>query len=123
MSRSTKTIRTLAVSLALALAIELGAGLIPIRKPGKLPYRLVGQDYALEYGAGRLEIHEDGCPAGARVLVVDDVLATGGTASAACALIEALGAQVVGCGFLVEIRALGGAARLIPRRWSSIAIR
>jgi adenine phosphoribosyltransferase len=99
-----------------AVAIELGAGFIPIRKPGKLPYRRVGQDYALEYGSGRLEMHEDACPAGARVLVVDDVLATGGTARAACELVEGVGGRVVGCEFFLVIDALGGAHRLEGRR-------
>ena len=73
------------------VAIELGAGFIPIRKPGKLPHRRVGRDYALEYGSGRLEMHEDACPAGSRVLIIDDVLATGGTARAACELVEGVG--------------------------------
>jgi adenine phosphoribosyltransferase len=109
--------------LASPVALALGAGFIPVRKPGKLPWRTVSQEYALEYGSGRLEVHEDACPSGARVLVVDDVLATGGTASAASALVESLGALVVGCGFLVEIRALDGAARLGTRRWRTIAIR
>ena len=99
-----------------AVAIELGAGFIPIRKPGKLPYRLVGQDYALEYGSGRLEMHDDACPSGARVLVVDDVLATGGTARAACELVEGVGGRVVGCGFFLVIETLGGEGRLEERR-------
>jgi adenine phosphoribosyltransferase len=94
------------------VAVALGAGFIPIRKPGKLPFRTVGLDYALEYGSGRLEVHEDACPAGARVLVVDDVLATGGTARAACELIERVGGEVVGCGFLLSIGALQGLERL-----------
>jgi adenine phosphoribosyltransferase len=97
------------------VAIELGAGFIPIRKPGKLPYRRVSQEYALEYGTGRLEMHEDACPAAARVLVVDDVLATGGTASAACELVEGLGGRVVGCGFLLTIETLTGEQRLEGR--------
>ena len=96
---------------AAPVAIELGAGFIPIRKPGKLPYGTVGQEYALEYGSGRLEMHEDACPEGSRVLVVDDVLATGGTARAACELVEGVGGTVVGCGFLLVIEALGGAVR------------
>src|SRR5215218_5195133 len=97
---------------AAPVALALGAGFIPIRKPGKLPFRTAGLEYALEYGAGRLEVHEDACPAGARVLVVDDVLATGGTARAACELIEGVGGRVVGCGCLLAIRALAGQQRL-----------
>ena len=103
------------------VAIALGAGFIPIRKPGKLPFRSVGQDYALEYGSGRLEMHEDACPAPAQVLVVDDVLATGGTARAACELIEGVGARVVGCGFFLAIDALAGQQRLGGRRLHVLA--
>jgi len=98
------------------VAMALGAGFIPIRKPGKLPFRSAGRDYALEYGTGRLEVHVDACPPPARVLVVDDVLATGGTASASCELIESVGGVVVGCGFFLAIRALAGEERLRGRR-------
>jgi adenine phosphoribosyltransferase len=97
------------------VALALGAGFIPIRKPGKLPFERAGQDYALEYGTGRLEVHVDACPAPARVLVVDDVLATGGTAKAACELIEAVGGTVVGCASVLALRALGGEERLRGR--------
>ena len=97
------------------VALALGAGFIPIRKPGKLPFERAGQDYALEYGTGRLEVHVDACPAPARVLVVDDVLATGGTARAACELIEAVGGTVVGCAFVLALRALAGEERLDGR--------
>ena len=97
------------------VAVELGAGFIPIRKPGKLPFERAGQDYALEYGTGRLEVHVDACPAPARVLIVDDVLATGGTAKAACDLIEAVGGTVVGCAFVLALRALAG-ERLLEGR-------
>jgi adenine phosphoribosyltransferase len=90
------------------VALALSAGFIPIRKPGKLPFERAGQDYALEYGTGRLEVHVDACPAPARVLIVDDVLATGGTAKAACELIEAVGGTVVGCAFVLALRALAG---------------
>jgi adenine phosphoribosyltransferase len=98
------------------VAVELGAGFVPIRKPGTLPFRSAGRDYALEYGTGRLEVHEDACAGSAQVLVVDDVLATGGTAAAACELIEAVGGRVVGCGFFLAIGELGGAGRLQGRR-------
>lgn len=101
--------------LAAPIALELGAGFIPIRKPGKLPWRSIGKDYALEYGTDRLEMHADAIPAGSRVLLVDDVLATGGTAAAAVALIEEGGGQVVSCSFLLAISALQGADRL--RGW------
>ena len=100
---------------AAPIAVALGAGFIPIRKPGKLPYRTAGLEYALEYGAGRLEVHEDACPAAARVLVVDDVLATGGTALAACELIEGVGGEVVGFACFLAIRALPGSGRLRDR--------
>ena len=101
--------------LAAPIALVLGVGFIPIRKPGKLPWRTVGMDYALEYGHDRLEMHVDACPFPARVLVVDDVLATGGTAVTAAALIEQAGGTVSGCAFLLSIGALGGAARLGAR--------
>ena len=105
---------------AAPLALALDVGFIPIRKPGKLPARVVGLDYALEYGADRLEVHADACAAGATVLLVDDVLATGGTALAAATLLEGLGATVAACAFLLEIAPLGGAARLAPRRTSAL---
>ena len=97
------------------VALALGAGFIPIRKPGKLPFERAGQDYELEYGTGRLEVHVDACPTPARVLVVDDVLATGGTAKAACELIEAVGGTVVGCAFVLALGALAGAQKLEGR--------
>ena len=100
---------------AAPVALALGAGFVVIRKPGKLPWRRLSQEYQLEYGVDRLEIHEDACPNGSRVLVIDDVLATGGTAAAACALIEAVGATVVGCQFLLSIGMLEGRRR-IPQR-------
>jgi adenine phosphoribosyltransferase len=98
------------------IAMALAAGFIPVRKPGKLPFERATLDYELEYGTGRLEVHVDACPDQARVLVVDDVLATGGTAKAACELIETVGGTVVGCGFLLAIRALAGERRLEGRR-------
>ena len=89
-----------------------GAGFVPARKPGKLPYRTVGVDYALEYGTARLEIHVDAVKPGDRVMVVDDLLATGGTAAATIALIRELGAEVVGCVFLIELGFLKGAEKI-----------
>ena len=92
---------------AAPVALKLGAGFVPVRKPGKLPGETLSQDYGLEYGRDRLEIHADALPAGARVIVVDDVLATGGTLKAALVLVERQGAQVVGTAVLVELRFLG----------------
>lgn len=98
--------------LAAPLAYRCGAGFVPIRKPGKLPADVISKEYALEYGSDALEIHRDAISPGERVLMVDDVLATGGTASAAVTLIRELEAEVVGIGFLIELGFLGGAARL-----------
>jgi adenine phosphoribosyltransferase len=95
-----------------AVAAELGAGFVPARKPGKLPWERVKQEYALEYGLDALEAHRDGVDGRARVLVVDDVLATGGTARAAGELARGLGARVEGWSFLLEIAALGGRGKL-----------
>ena len=95
-----------------AVATSLGAGFVPARKPGKLPWERVTEAYDLEYGQDALECHRDGLPAPARVLIVDDVLATGGTARAAGQLARALGAEVVGWSFLLEIAGLGGAGKL-----------
>ncbi len=97
--------------LGAALALRLGCGFVPVRKPGKLPARTLAQDYDLEYGRDRLEVHADALPAGARVLVVDDVLATGGTLRAATALLRRQGADVVGAGVLVELAFLHGRGR------------
>ena len=104
------------------LALELNAGLIPVRKPGKLPAETISYEYDLEYGRDRLEMHKGVLPAGARVLVVDDVLATGGTAAACVKLIEAGGGHVVGASFLVEIAPLGGRERLAPHRVESVIV-
>jgi adenine phosphoribosyltransferase len=98
-----------------ALARELGAGFVPARRPGKLPYETVSAEYALEYGINVLEVHADALAGGARVLVHDDLLATGGTAGALCELVEGLGAEVVACAFLIELSFLGGRERLAPR--------
>jgi adenine phosphoribosyltransferase len=95
-----------------ALAHQLGAGFVPARKPGKLPSDTVSAEYILEYGVDALEMHADALAHGARVLVHDDLLATGGTARAVCELVESRGAQVVGCAFLVELAFLNGRERL-----------
>jgi adenine phosphoribosyltransferase len=97
---------------AAAAAKKLHAGFIPIRKKGKLPYKTVEQDYALEYGHATVAIHIDSLKPGARVLLVDDLLATGGTAAAAAALIQKLGAQIVEASFLIELKFLNGREKL-----------
>ncbi|KRE37061.1 adenine phosphoribosyltransferase [Janibacter sp. Soil728] len=103
-----------------AIALHMGLGFIPVRKAGKLPGPTVGVDYALEYGTARIEIHEDAVSDGTRVLVVDDVLATGGTAAAACILLETCGAVVPGVEILVEIEALPGRDALAGRAVRSL---
>jgi len=107
---------------AAPLAIELGVGVIPVRKPGKLPADTIAHEYDLEYGRDRLEMHKDVLAPGSRVLVVDDVLATGGTAAACMRLVEAGGGQVAGAAFLVEIEPLGGRNRLAPHRVESVLV-
>jgi adenine phosphoribosyltransferase len=102
------------------VAQHLEAGFIPVRKAGKLPWRTERVEYALEYGSGVLEIHRDACDRPMRVLVVDDVLATGGTAGATCALIERLGARVVGCSFLIELSFLNGRRLVADRRVETV---
>ncbi len=97
---------------AAPVAYGIGAGFVPVRKPGKLPWHVEREEYELEYGVDQLEIHRDAITAGERVLVVDDVLATGGTAAAALRLVERLGASVVGVAVFIELEALGGRARL-----------
>jgi adenine phosphoribosyltransferase len=99
---------------AAPLAIELNAGFVPVRKPGKLPFDTHAFHYELEYGTDTLEVHVDCVQAGQRVLVVDDLLATGGTVEACCRLLERAGADVVGCAFLITLDALGGAKRITP---------
>jgi len=95
-----------------AVALGLGAGFVPIRKPGKLPWKTVSQDYQLEYGTDQLQIHEDAIVPGQKVLIVDDVLATGGTAGAAVELVRKLGGDVIGVHVLIELTDLGGRRRL-----------
>ncbi len=94
------------------LARRFGAGFVPIRKPGKLPWTVSGQEYALEYGTDRLEAHDDAIHAGDKVLVVDDVLATGGTGAAAVDLVRVLGGKVIGFAVLIELDFLSGRDRL-----------
>jgi adenine phosphoribosyltransferase len=101
-----------------ALAYHLGLGFVMLRKPGKLPSETRGVDYALEYGTDRIEMHVDAVKPGQKVLLVDDLLATGGTAGAACQLLREGGAEVVGCAFVIELAFLSGADRLgnVPRQ-------
>lgn len=102
------------------VAFNLGAGFTPIRKPGKLPYEKVSMSYALEYGTDVLEIHKDGVRKGQQVLMVDDLLATGGTMSACCKLVESLGGNIVGCAFLIELSFLNGKKNLEPHEIFSV---
>jgi adenine phosphoribosyltransferase len=99
---------------AAPLALELKAGFVPIRKPGKLPFDTHAFHYELEYGTDTLEIHVDGVSQGQKVLVVDDLLATGGTVAACCKLLEKLGAKVEACAFVIELSALKGRAAIAP---------
>ena len=103
-----------------ALAQTLGTGFIPARKPGKLPAETVSVEYELEYGLDALEVHADALPQGARVLIHDDLLATGGTAQAKIEAVEKLGAKVVGCLFLIELEGLGGRDRLSPHQMHAL---
>jgi adenine phosphoribosyltransferase len=97
---------------AAPLALELGAAFVPVRKPGKLPYETRRFEYDLEYGSDALEIHTDAVAPGSRVLLIDDLLATGGTIDACQKLAIESGAEIVGCGFLIELTFLGGRSRL-----------
>jgi adenine phosphoribosyltransferase len=107
--------------LAAPVAVGLGAGFVPIRKAGKLPHTTLGAAYDLEYGTAEIEMHTDGIMPGHRVLVVDDVLATGGTAEAACELVERAGGEVVGLSVLLELTFLGGRQRLSGRELTALA--
>jgi adenine phosphoribosyltransferase len=107
--------------IAAPVAYRMGAGFVPVRKAGKLPWQVVREEYSLEYGNDKLEIHRDAIHPGERVLVIDDVLATGGTAAATVRLVEALGGVVVGVGFLIELDELGGRARLDGHLVESLA--
>lgn len=103
-----------------AIAQTLGAGFVPLRKPGKLPSQRITAEYDLEYGTDRLEIHADAVCAGQRVLMVDDLLATGGTMQASCQLLDSVNAEIVGIAILIELEALGGRKRLAPRDVHSV---
>ncbi len=95
-----------------AVAHQLSIGFVPVRKKGKLPWKTIGEDYELEYGTDRVEIHEDAVAKGEHILLVDDLIATGGTALASISLIERTGAEVVGCSFVIDLPELGGSAKL-----------
>ena len=105
---------------AAAAAVKCGIGFVPIRKQGKLPAKTISESYTLEYGEATLEVHEDAFSEEDRVLVVDDLLATGGTAEAACKLVERLGASLAGCLFVVELSFLKGRERLGERKVISL---
>ena len=105
---------------AAPLALALGAGLVPIRKPGKLPGKTLSYSYELEYGTDTLQIHANAVFPGANVLMVDDLLATGGTIEACCRLIEQAGGRVAGCAFVIELTSLGGAARIAQYKTVSL---
>ena len=103
-----------------AIAARIGAGFIPARKPGRLPREAISVEYALEYGVDALEVHRDALSGGRRVLVHDDLIATGGTAAALCRLVETAGAEVAGCAFVIELAFLGGRERLGGRAVHSL---
>ena len=105
-----------------AVAHQLSVGFIPVRKKGKLPWETIGQDYELEYGTDRVEIHTDAIAKGERVLLVDDLIATGGTAEATLKLIEQSGGVVVGCSFVIDLPDLGGRARLEKLGYQVLAL-
>jgi adenine phosphoribosyltransferase len=102
------------------LSLELNAAFVPIRKPGKLPFKTYSFEYDLEYGHDALEVHVDGIAAGQNVLIIDDLLATGGTIEACCKLVEKNGANVAGCAFLIELLGLGGREKIEPREIFSL---
>lgn len=104
------------------LAYKLGVGFVPVRKQGKLPAETVGHDYELEYGSDRVEIHTDAVEKGERILLVDDVIATGGTAIATVALIEKLGGEVVECAFVIDLISMGGRKRLEDKGYKMFAL-
>ena len=101
-------------------AWEMRVGFVPLRKPGKLPYQVESESYDLEYGSASLEVHTDAVKAGDRVLLMDDLIATGGTAAASCQLLEKIGAEVIACAFLIELDELRGRERLSKYRVHSL---
>ena len=105
---------------ATLLAEKLNAGFVPIRKPGKLPFKTLRESYSLEYGEDTLEIHSDAIKPGERVIIHDDVLATGGTAAAACKLIEKMGGEIIQCNFLMDLAFLNGKEKLTPNKIVSL---
>jgi adenine phosphoribosyltransferase len=105
---------------ASAVAYRIGAGFVPVRKSGKLPWAVVREEYSLEYGTDKLEIHRDAIHPGERILIIDDVLATGGTAAATARLVETLGGVIAGLGFVIELDDLGGRARMGERTVKSL---
>lgn len=105
---------------AAPLALRLGVGFVPIRKPGKLPYESHSYSYELEYGSDELQIHVDAVQEGQRVLLVDDLLATGGTMEACCRLLEKAGAEIVGCAFLIHLVDLAGERKMAPHQCRSV---
>lgn len=105
-----------------AIADRLGCGFIPIRKKGKLPWKTIGQEYTLEYGVDVIEMHEDACRPGERILIVDDLIATGGTAEAAVKLVRRSRGEVVGATFIIDLPDLGGAAKLAEHGIQSHAL-
>jgi len=105
-----------------AIAHAIGVGFVPVRKPGKLPHTSIGHDYALEYGTNRVELHVDGVAAGERVVVIDDLLATGGTMGAALSLLEQVGANIVECAFVIDLVDVGGRARLEQRGYKVFSL-
>ncbi len=103
-----------------ALAIELGKGFVPIRKPGKLPAAVISAEYSLEYGMDKIEMHADAISKGCKVLIIDDLLATGGTMQAACSLVERAGGEVAECAFIIHLTGLNGETKLEGYKYYSL---
>ena len=108
--------------LGSALAFQLGVGFVPVRKQGKLPAETVGHDYELEYGTDRVELHVDAISKGEKILLVDDLIATGGTAEASCKLITSMGGEIVECAFVIDLPDLGGRKRLEGQGYKVFAL-